>query len=95
MNLDIAPFADQIEMVFILDITAQHTVFDLRIRLMHRVVIAIIEFVKQANKVIAGAGLYPEVIDVKVIPQLCERFQCHDRASQIQFQGKRYSAGQC
>jgi len=37
---------------------------------MHRVIIAIIELVKQADKIIAGAGLYPEVIDVKVIPQL-------------------------
>jgi len=75
--LDIPPFADQIEMVGVPGVAAQHPVLDLRGRAVERVVVAVIELVEELDELVAGAGFDPEVIDVKVVALGRQWYQSH------------------
>src|SRR5579864_1542547 len=77
MFLDVAPFADQVEMVGVGRIAAQDAVLDLRRRAVERVVVAVIELVEQLDEIVAPAGLYVEIIDVKVVALCRQRYQSH------------------
>src|SRR5262249_22471483 len=65
--LDIGPLTDQIEMVGIRGIATQHAVLDLRARAVERVVVAVVEFIEQLDKLVPSTGLDPKIIDMKVI----------------------------
>ena len=65
--LDIGPFPDQIEMIRITGVAAEHAVLDLLVRTVEGVVVAVIELVKQLDEFVAPAGLYPEIVDMKII----------------------------
>ena len=73
--LDIPPFADQIEMVGVAGVAAQHAVFDLCRRAVKRVVVAVVELVEELDELVAPAGFDPEVVDVKVVALGCQRYQ--------------------
>src|ERR1700738_25728 len=65
--LDIRPLTDQIEMIRIGSVATQHAVLDLGARAVERVVVPVIEFVEQFDKLVTAAGLYPKIINVKVV----------------------------
>src|SRR5258708_37698243 len=75
--LPIAPFADQVEMIGIGAVAAQHAVLHLRRRAVERVVVAVIEFVEQLDELVAPPRLHLEVIDVEVVPLRRQRYQSH------------------
>src|SRR6202030_2789563 len=75
--LDIRPLADQIEMIRIGSVATQHAVLDLGPRAVERVVVPVIEFVEQFDKLVTAAGLYPKIINVKVVALRRQWHQCH------------------
>src|SRR6202030_1611703 len=77
MLVDVAPFADQIEMVGVGGVAAQYAVLHLRPRLVKRVVVTVIELVEQLDERVAPARLHPEVIDVEVVAFGRQRYECH------------------
>src|SRR6202035_33970 len=58
--LDVGPFADQIEMIRIGSVATQHAGRDLGARAVEWVVVPVIEFVEQFDKLVTAAGLYPK-----------------------------------
>src|SRR4051794_1995319 len=51
--VDVTPFADQVEMVRVLAVAAEHAILHLRRRAVERVIIAVIELVEQLDEFIA------------------------------------------
>src|SRR5258706_9935772 len=77
MLVDVAPLADQVEMVGIRAVAAQHAVLHLRRRAVERVVVAVVEFVEQLDELVAAPRLHLEIIDVEVVPLRRQRYQSH------------------
>src|ERR1051325_10126383 len=73
--VDVAPFADQIKMIGVVGVAAQHAVFCLRRRAVEWVVVAVIEFVEQLDEFVAPAGLHPEIVDMEVVALRRQRYQ--------------------
>src|SRR5271169_7227538 len=77
--LDIPPFADQVEVVGVASVAAEHPVLDLCGRAVKRVVVAVVELVEELDELVAPTGFDPEVVDVKVVALGCQRYQSHPR----------------
>ena len=75
--LDIGPFANQIEMVGIGGVSAQHAVFDLCPRPVERVGVAVIELVEQLDKLIAAPSLHAKIVNMKVVALGRQWYECH------------------
>ena len=76
--LDVAPFADQVEVVGISGVAAQHAVLHLRRGAVERVVVAVIEFVEQLDKLVAASRFHLEIVDMEVVAFRRQRYQSHD-----------------
>src|SRR6516164_5080230 len=77
MLLNIGPFADPIEMIGIGGVTTQHTVLDLGAGAVERIVVTVIELVEQLDELVTAAGLYPKIVNMKVVALGRQWYQCH------------------
>src|SRR5437868_2486247 len=75
--LDVAPFTDQVEMVGVFGVAAQHAVLHLRRRAVERVVVAVIELVEQLDKFVAASRFHLEIVDMEVVAFRRQRYQSH------------------
>src|SRR6266550_4414212 len=76
--LDVAPFTDQVEMVGVFGVAAQHAVLHLRRRAVERVVVAVIEFVEQLDELVAASWFHLEIVDMEVVAFCRQRYQSHN-----------------
>src|SRR5262249_29964909 len=75
--VDVGPFADQVEMVGVGGVAAQHAVLDLRPGAAERGAIAVIERVEQLDELVAATGLHPEIVDVEIVAPRGQRDERH------------------
>ena len=73
----LGPFGNQVKVVGIFDITKHYPVLNLGIRLVHGVLVRVVEFLEFPEKLRTCPRLYPEVIDVKIVPPARKRFLRH------------------
>src|SRR5471030_174140 len=77
MDFNVGPFADEIEMIGVVDVAAQHAVLHLGRRFVHRVDVGIVELVEQPDELVAASRLHAKIVDVKIIALAGQRYERH------------------
>jgi len=73
--LDVRPLSNEKKPLRVLGIAAQHAVFHLGGRLVHRIAVRIVEFLEQPDEFFFPSRRYAEIVDVQEIPDLEEAVQ--------------------
>src|SRR5215470_10458254 len=64
-------------MVGVLDVAAEHAVLHLRRRLVHGILVGVVEGVEEPDELVAFSRLHAEIIDVEVVAVLGQGFERH------------------